>query len=282
MTFKLHKKKDKIMCLAIFKPQNKMIPDEMTLRRAWKNNPHGAGVAIRTIDGVQIIKGLMTIDSLLNVLNDSLIGFDLVIHFRWATSGNVNAEMTHPFPVSNDNNDLKSLDLLTDTAIIHNGVMFSPRFDSGYSDTAIFSRYLAINGINYSKIQEIIGYDRLAIVTQDDVELIGQWNEIDGVFYSNLYSIADEIESKWAYRDNLKDPYFHSSDDWAFYDSRNYFEDEDLEFCPCCSSDEIEHIGLKSLTFECLECGVVFNESHFLESNFIEQPKNKNKKVRAG
>lgn len=250
------------MCLAIFKPKNKLFPDELTLRRAWKNNPDGAGLAICTDEGVQIIKGLMTFDDFFSLLDNSLIPFDVIIHFRWATSGNVDASMTHPFPVSNDNKDLKSLEILTEKAIIHNGVLFSPKFSSGYSDTAIFTRYLALKGINYDKIHEIIKSDRLAICSSNGVELLGQWHDINGVFYSNLYSIEN------TYKNNFRDPYFYSDD---FFDLKSY--DDDLDFCPCCGSDEVEHIASRSLTFECLSCGTIYNDTHFLETSFIQKPK---------
>lgn len=268
------------MCLAIFKPKNQNFPSEKTLKIAWKNNSDGAGIAIKTEQGIKIIKGLMTLDSLLNELDDSLKKFDVVIHLRYATSGFISSEMTHPFPVSNDRHDLKSLDLITDTAIIHNGVLFSPRFDTVYSDTAIFARYLAIKGINYNHISSIIGDDRLAIMTKNGVELLGQWYEIDGLHYSNTYSIQ-EYSPKNHISSYLNDPFYaSSSDDWAMYDSRHFLDDDDaLEYCPHCLSDEIEHIGLKSLTFECLSCGTVFNETQFL---LIEDEIKKTKKIKVG
>lgn len=259
------------MCLAIFKPKNEKIPPFKTLETAWQNNPDGAGLAIVNGESVKIIKGLMTLEDLMfHLSDDSLNGFDLVIHFRWSTSGHVSPEMTHPFPVSTDNNDLKSLEIETQTAIIHNGVMFSPKLDSGYSDTAIFTKYYALkNGLNDLEISEIIGSDRLAIASKDGVKLVGSWHEVDGLHYSNLGSF--ESRSYRSFNDSfLDDPYFYSSD-YAFFDSRrdSYLENEELQFCPCCGSDEVEQIGIRSLAVECLDCGSVFNETHFLESDII-------------
>lgn len=259
------------MCLAIFKPKNKEMPSFKTLENAWQNNPDGAGLAIVNGDEVRIIKGLMTLEDLiLELSHDYLTGLDVVIHFRWATSGHVSPEMTHPFPVSTDNYDLKSLRIDTDTAIIHNGVMFSPKLNSGYSDTAIFTKYYALkNGLTDKEINQIIGSDRLAIASKNGVRLIGSWHEIDGLHYSNLGSF--ESRSYKSFNDSfLDDPYFYSSD-YAFFDSRrdSFFDNEDLQICPCCESHDVEIIGIRSLAIECLDCGAVFNDTQFLESDIM-------------
>lgn len=264
------------MCLAIFKPKNEKFPALDVLQRAWKTNPHGAGLAIVENGKVKILKGFMTLEDFYTVLcEENLKALDVVIHFRWSTSGSVIPELCHPFPVSKSNADLKALSMVTDKALIHNGVMFQPKIND-YSDTAIFSRYMAHAAPDNKTIREIIGNDRLAIVTGLGVNLIGDWNLIDGCVFSNLYSTAIEEEThikekisykeSWAFDDLRNDPYYFSED---------YVGHEDLEFCPSCDSDYVEMIGVNSIACECLDCGTIFNETEFLESSRKISPRKK-------
>lgn len=264
------------MCLAIFKPKNKAFPKTDLLKNAWENNPDGAGLAIVENDHVKIIKGIMTFKALKNILkNNDLKNKDVVLHFRWSTSGTIIPELTHPFPVSRSNKDLKALSIETEKAIIHNGVMFSP-IGKEYSDTAIFSKYMALKkDLSNEEIKAIIGVDRMAIATISGVELIGSWSSISGVMFSNTYSIEPKIVwdapapkfSDSAFWDSRKEEkgYLSSFDD-PFYWSENAAMVGGLEYCPHCDSDNTELIGINQTVAECLDCGSVYNDTHFLEA----------------
>jgi hypothetical protein len=262
------------MCLAIFKPKNQKMPSEKNLSIAWENNPDGAGLAVVTKSGVEIIKGFMTLDSLLYFLNTNekkLEGLDVLLHFRWATSGPKNnpAEMCHPFPVSKKNDELKSLRMTAETAIIHNGVLFPPMM-TDYSDTAIFSRFLASKKPSNDEIAKIVGpSNKIAIATKAGVNLIGKWEIINGVFFSNTYSLESRKLTSSAWLNEDLDEIM-----------REGFSYSDLEFCPCCGSDDVEMIGVRAVAVECLECGTIYNETQFLEGNFVPVSSSKNEKRR--
>lgn len=233
------------MCLAIFKPASKAF-DYKKIETAWENNPHGAGVAVRDNGAVTIAKGFMTLSELTDFLktNESFLrSRDVVLHLRWSTSGKIIPELTHPFPISHSLKKIMSLDCITDRAIIHNGVMFSPRTNS-FSDTAIFSRLFAFgDGLNEAQILSVIGDDRLAIVSGDGVKMIGEWHMIEDCFYSNLYSLNSNKWDKW---------------DEKFFSAAN-----SIYKCPICESDEVEKIGVYSNAHECLECHAVFNHTEY-------------------
>jgi hypothetical protein len=182
--------------------------------------------------------------------------------------------MCHPFPVSRSHEELTAPYLMTQKAIIHNGVLFAPRYNTGFSDTAIFAKWNAVfnKKLKHKLIKRHIGTDRLAVVTPEKVTLFGVWSERDGVHYSNLYSITETVRtyaapvarvgrSVWANGDLLDSPadrYETSTDDFLSFN-------EELDWCPRCGSDRTEYIGAKTLTFECLDCHTVYNEMSFLE-----------------
>ena len=79
------------MCVILVCPAN-VRPDRETLDACHKANPHGAGVAWRDGDRVRWSKGLEP-DGL-----EPLIGTlpgEIVIHFRWASVGEVTPKLCH-------------------------------------------------------------------------------------------------------------------------------------------------------------------------------------------
>lgn len=290
------------MCLAIFKPMKTNFPKIEIMREAWSNNPHGAGLAIVTDDGVKILKGIMTFENLMEIIESlDLVDFEVLLHFRWATSGpdNKPATMTHPFPITKDNTLLKTTELICERALIHNGVMFSPQF-SDYSDTAIFARYLSYfpNATEKEIADSIPAGNKVAIATKNGVQLFGHWTVVNGIHYSNLFSMPYERTWKnakaktWNKKsryeidyDNMENASKHNENDYALYSARRddpyYFNDgenylnesendyvdyssDDLDYCPHCDSDNTEMIGVRQNVAECLDCGAVYNETEFI------------------
>ncbi len=97
------------MCLAIYKPPGKVIPEDH-LVAGFSNNPHGAGFAVVTNGTLLVQKGLMTLDEFMAAWEPH-VESQAIIHFRWATHGSRGPDMTHPFWVNRD------------LAMIHNGVL---------------------------------------------------------------------------------------------------------------------------------------------------------------
>jgi glutamine amidotransferase len=117
------------MCLAIYKP-SKVKPDWDALEEGFKSNAHGAGFAVAVDGSIQVHKGFFNFDDFARAympLEDK----QALIHFRWATHGARDAEMCHPFSVTDE------------TAMIHNGILnISTDDDKTKSDTWHYVEYI--------------------------------------------------------------------------------------------------------------------------------------------
>ena len=164
------------MCVAIFKPAGKEMPSARTLFRCYSINPHGMGFA--TPNSVyHTMKYEDFFDAVQRVPKEE----PCIIHFRWATHGSVRLENCHPFVKGN-------------VVFAHNGVLpIHPTGDMTDSETAFRNIiYPAIqkHGFKSKKADDVINAvaqgSRFAIMVGKDVELIGDWHKMNGIYYSNL------------------------------------------------------------------------------------------------
>ncbi len=189
------------MCMIVYKPFNGPRPLKKKLKEYFKSNSDGAGFMYReTIyDLIKIKKGYMSFRSLWKDWQEFVEDdFEAVVHFRFTTSGETTPENCHPFPVTNNEHDLIMLDLFTDFAMAHNGIISSfMDFNSPYSDTQLFilkglSHPIIINNWHKlmvrSYIKKKIYTDRMIFFkVGDKVVMFGDWAEQDGLFYSNSF-----------------------------------------------------------------------------------------------
>lgn len=185
------------MCIIIFKKGGVDMPSNKVLANCFSNNSDGAGFAIVRDGHVHIRKGFMTLHSLMTALEEEHVNFHTTIgiHFRIRTSGNTDAHMCHPFPVSQHRNDLRDLDIYAPTALLHNGIIGAG--EGELSDTAVFVRDILahdfvqhhlLNGCEkaLSYIEDMTSTSRLCILNNDGrYFLTGDWVEEDGLMYSN-------------------------------------------------------------------------------------------------
>ena len=168
-------------------------PDNKTVARMWECNPDGAGIMWAAGNCVHGRKGFMTLDALQTALACVPDGAPLVIHFRIATSGGINPEMTHPFPVVKGLARLRALQWEASTGIAHNGVL--PGLGTKtLSDTAEYIRRVAApvlaSGIDEADKLDILRAtshgSRLALLhAEGRIDLFGDWIEDTGIYYSN-------------------------------------------------------------------------------------------------
>lgn len=180
------------MCVAIYKPKKTNLPSLEILKQCWDANPDGAGFALRT-DGeysIEIHKGYMTWKQFVSAYEKyHLADFtgDLLLHFRIATHGGISPGLTHPFSLTKDMKLLKHTNVKTNYALIHNGML--PIESKDGSDTMEFCRRLAPLYQNIPAALELIqgmaGNNKIAVMTRDKVHLFGEWECIDGVYFSN-------------------------------------------------------------------------------------------------
>ena len=177
------------MCVIVYKPKGVSI-DEQNLEDCYASNPDGIGLMYQANGRVVVRKGLTLPETTGMVA--SLEG-DVVLHFRLATSGDVDAANCHPFAITHDPDVLGSDAREVRAAIVHNGVM--PKWvkqGSAWSDTARFvSKYLAniprkTRDKALQKASKTTG-GKFAMMSYTDVDMYGNWNEVDEVWYSNLH-----------------------------------------------------------------------------------------------
>ena len=98
---------------------------------------------VRTIT-VTLVKGFMNFESFISAFKkyDTKYSFKdrgVLIHFRIATHGGVNVGCCHPFPISSNEKQLKKSLLVSDYAVIHNGIIFlTAEKKNSLSDTMLF------------------------------------------------------------------------------------------------------------------------------------------------
>jgi uncharacterized CHY-type Zn-finger protein len=131
---------------------------------------------------------------------------DLFIHFRITTHGGTTDGNTHPFPISNSDKVLKSLSLSCNHVMMHNGVLPITPDNKNISDTMMLSKLIARGGFEKNTpqlmdlLEELIGSNKIAMMTSDDVYLIGDWKTVDGVYYSNTHwQYKNTIATQWDY-----------------------------------------------------------------------------------
>ena len=84
------------MCVILICPP-KVRPNPDVLFACDAANPHGAGMAWRSKGRVHWLKNASVSDLLRELPK---IKGEIVIHFRWASVGGVDARLCHPFPVT--------------------------------------------------------------------------------------------------------------------------------------------------------------------------------------
>ena len=226
------------MFVAIYKPKNVQTPSLDTLKKCWDANPDGAGFALLTGNekyAIEIHKGFMTWKQFKTTFEKyrlaDFVG-DMLLHFRIATHGGISPGNTHPFSLTKDVKLLKHTNVLTNYALIHNGMLpIEPPGD--ISDTMEFCRRLAPLYQNipsaFNLLEGMAGNNKIAVMTKDKVHLFGHWERIDGIYFSNLL---------WDWQEDF------------FLPTRKELRQLDKGFCPYCNCAIIPEDDM----YYCPEC----------------------------
>lgn len=192
------------MCIIISKPAGVSMPPMSAIEESWKSNPHGAGFMYAADGRVHISKGFMKIEDFKAALKSLQKAHDLkklplVTHFRISTQAGVNAQNTHPFPISNDMHALIARSSSSFIAgIAHNGIIpccSNYKKDEPYSDTLYFIRDYVSRLVKKSgdlqeqwmqTVLEEVSQSKLTILLPcGEIILLGEFTKEDGVSYSN-------------------------------------------------------------------------------------------------
>lgn len=183
------------MCIAIFKPEGKILSNE-TLLQCWDSNPDGAGFMYADGGEVKIKKGYMDFDSFIAAYEQHKQD-KMVIHFRIKTHGLVNEENTHPFRVNKK------------MGFVHNGTISGVHTkDKAYSDTWHFNEqiikpivkkapWMMDTAAIQTLITDFIGYSKLIFMDgRGDVTI---YNESKGYWDDECWFSNKSYEPKKTY-----------------------------------------------------------------------------------
>ena len=181
------------MCIIAIKSAGTAV-DWTILDNCEVANPDGAGYAYVRGNEVVIRKGFFNNETMQDALDNEPIDqtrTEIMFHFRIATHGKVAPATCHPFPMSENRKALCDLNTTSPMAVAHNGVVpFMPK-DKTYSDTMQYiSMYLAPLGeqIRNPAVRDVVEHSadsKLAIMTPEELYLMGSFIEDDGWIFSN-------------------------------------------------------------------------------------------------
>lgn len=146
---------------------------------------------------------------------DSPQDVDIVFQFRAAVTGSITPRFCHPFPIVKDQQDLDSLDVLTDCALTHNGVIFEYATQSWASkgkltrdinDAQEFIKDYLVNmgdslwNLAVQKMIEDYTMSKFALLSAKGITYIGDFIEDNGYRYSNEGYKGDSFRKKYIQR----------------------------------------------------------------------------------
>lgn len=249
------------MCLAIYQPATKSIPEEH-LREGFKNNPHGAGFMYFDDKGELHTYQSMHFDAFIDEYETAwaLHGqhSPFAIHFRWATHGTQDISNVHPFRMNKH------------VAVLHNGILPCKIVDKSMSDTAAFVRdYLGNmprnwqdNEFLFDMVEEYCRGSKLVIMTNDPEaeycayivnEDAGHWHE--GVWYSNASYACAKPRGMVTYKS-------------AEISAQTFEQDSlyDIDACQMCGEEAV----LDDVCYNCESCQLCWMTES--ECNCVGQP----------
>ncbi len=208
------------MCIIAYVPKMENVSED-TIKTMFLGNPDGAGLMWKTDDksAVQIRKGFMKVEDLIQAYNEIPTDCERAIHCRIATAGKISVACCHPFPIRAKVSAMKNGTDKAELALMHNGVISyanpSKGLKADYSDSMNFAakflyplRYQLDKDCVQTLIEESTP-SRLLIMRQGaETIMLGNWECEDGVYYSNdSYKPLSKRYSKYLY-----------GYDWSNYD----------------------------------------------------------------
>lgn len=220
------------MCVIVVKPSGIDMPSKETLENCFRRNSDGSGYMFVENNQVHIKKGYMTFNDFYeNVMADyNRMGGKqncFVMHFRIGTQGSNSKELTHPYPVSKNLDELKMTESYTRIGMAHNGIIsLTSRRDEKVdrNDTmAYITDYISLfmkteddfkDEDKMKVVKNLLGSgNKLAFLMKDHLYMVGEFTEDEDTkcFFSNMYWKPYKFSNNYYSRYNDWDDY-----DWQY------------------------------------------------------------------
>lgn len=190
------------MCRIAICEDRKLTIEE--IKTAWAINDDGVGIGWSKEGLNYIKKGFMSIEKFIKFYN-KFEGYPHIVHFRRASTGSVNKDLTHPFQVSGTSEIILGGDTI-EPLIFHNGtfsdwkvVLFSYAMSIGlkiepnkWSDSRLIAIMVSRLG---DRVLDMLGGKFAILNREGTIEVWGDWIERDGVSFSNLSAVNTHLNS---------------------------------------------------------------------------------------
>ncbi len=204
------------MCMLFIKPENLALPENY-IDNLWLNNSDGLSV-LNTKTG-KLFKTLDKKDAFKMLINAR---DELICHFRYATSGDIDYQQLHGFNICNN-----------EFLLFHNGVLKTFKGDGYLSDTQQLANYFSDKNINfvidyletYEKSSRFLIYNKKTgeIIKPCCAAWVGDVEVNDGyINFSNDYAI--DYELLYGYDDIDYDNYAYYDDGCSYVNDYNKLE----------------------------------------------------------
>lgn len=195
------------MCVICVSDKGVRQPSDWEIKKMFAKNPHGAGYMVANGKEVRISKGFMNVNELLRALHsEHFTKKDVVVyHFRISTQAGINPEMTQPFPLSENLDHMKAMNVSCQCGIAHNGIIpiTTDPGEKEFSDTAMFIAFYLTELVRRPKdlrnkeiladIEDLIQSKMVILDASGDMAFIGKWYDMGGLKCSNLYFQRENI-----------------------------------------------------------------------------------------
>lgn len=177
------------MCVIAYK-KPKINIDLDTIEYMFEANPHGAGLAVILKDKTIVSKGYMTPEHLWQDVKE-LQDLTVVLHFRLATHGQINEEMTHPFIIDQEVQVSTQLYAETDSGVlVHNGIL-STYGNKEISDTCDFvcSTLAKLENTRAQLKLLKLTNSKYILIDKGKAHRVGQFEKYKGLHVSNTHFV---------------------------------------------------------------------------------------------
>jgi len=255
------------MCIILYHPSGAKLPEKETMVNCFEKNDDGCGFMMER-DGLRIRKGFMTFESFWAAYtNERFTEEDAFgVHFRWATSGDVIAGNTHPFPIVDNLTKLQKLKIKPNEgfkiALMHNGVLSKGRGE--LSDTMTFiidTLFPIVTHLEDEKVVDAIGSlmtDKLLFYVNGQFFRTGSWvnDKTTGCFYSNTQY---KVKVFSTYKGNMQGARSDGSSDYGWLEHWNggAFKAYTCPTCKIYGTGFVSGRWHKNVT--CSSCGCFFD-----------------------
>jgi len=255
------------MCVAIYKPASRRLK-YADMHECWRKNNDGMGFAAAVDGHLLVHRELDNFETFWKALKD-VREYPCVVHFRWATHGNVDNENTHPFLLNHGS-----------IAMAHNGII--SEFCNVYgvnqesSDTKLFVEgvlqplLLKNPNLLYNEaFQNMVGMaigggNKLAFLDAQGRHVLinkyaGTWEK--GIWYSNMSWNNVTVRGSLPPWDGDSSAEWESGDNSEWY---RQYQSEDERICVYCGyrvPRDVQSYQCGSDQCMCIACERSFEET---------------------